>query len=107
MEALKATLPEDQSAASFEALIERIEALVEQAGSSADDPRVLEELARVATDGVTRAELQKAKSIVLADFWRSLATIEGKAAALGRYAVFTGNYENLFSAPEEIGTDAN
>ncbi len=66
------------------------------------EARVLEELSRVATDGVTGAELQKAKSIVLADFWRSLATIEGKAAALGRYAVFTGNYENLFSAPEEI-----
>ncbi len=66
------------------------------------EARVLQELARVAVDGVSRAELQKAKSIVLADFWRSLATIEGKAAALGRYAVFTGNYENLFSAPEEI-----
>ena len=62
------------------------------------EARVLEELTRVAVSGVTRAELQKAKSIVLADFWRSLATIEGKAAALGRYAVFTGNYENLFSA---------
>ncbi len=66
------------------------------------EARVLEELTRVAVAGVTRAELQKAKNIVLADFWRSLATIEGKAAALGRYAVFTGNYENLFSAPEEI-----
>ena len=67
------------------------------------EARVLEELTRVAVNGVTRAELKKAKSIVLADFWRSLATIQGKAAALGRYAVFTGNYENLFSAPEEIG----
>ena len=66
------------------------------------EARVLEELTRVAVNGVTRAELQKAKNIVLADFWRSLATIEGKAAALGRYAVFTGNYENLFSAPEDI-----
>jgi zinc protease len=67
------------------------------------EARVLEELARVAVEGVTRAELTKAKNILLADFWRSLATIDGKAAALGNFAVFTGSYENLFSLPEEIG----
>ena len=66
------------------------------------EARVLEELARIATDGVTGAELRKAKNIVLADFWRALATIDGKASALGRFEVFTGSYENLFSLPEEI-----
>ncbi len=69
----------------------------------AAEARVLEELSRVAIEGVTRAELTKAKNILLADFWRSLATIDGKASALGNFAVFTGSYENLFSLPEEIG----
>ncbi|MBT8426757.1 MAG: insulinase family protein, partial [Erythrobacter sp.] len=68
----------------------------------AAEARVLEELSRVAVEGVTRAELKKAKNILLADFWRSLATINGKASALGNSAVFTGSYENLFSLPEEI-----
>ena len=68
------------------------------------ETRVLEELSRVAVEGVTSAELTKAKNILLADFWRSLATIDGKAAALGDFAVFTGSYENLFSMPEEINT---
>jgi len=68
----------------------------------AAEARVLEELSRVAIEGVTRAELTKAKNILLADFWRSLATIDGKASALGNFAVFTGSYENLFSLPEEI-----
>jgi len=54
------------------------------------------------TEGVSSAELRKAQNIVLADFWRALATIDGKASALGRFAVFTGSYENLFSLPEDI-----
>lgn len=66
------------------------------------EARVLEELARVARDGVTRAELKKAQNIVLADFWRELATINGKASALGNFEVFTGSFENLFSLPEDI-----
>ncbi|MGB5625261.1 MAG: insulinase family protein, partial [Woeseiaceae bacterium] len=66
------------------------------------ETRVLEELTRVAVGGVTRAELRKAKNILLADFWRALATIDGKASALGKYEVFTENYENLFSEPEAV-----
>ena len=66
------------------------------------EARVLEELVRVAAEGVTRTELQKAQNIVLADFWRELATINGKASALGNFEVFTGSYENLFSLPEEV-----
>jgi zinc protease len=69
---------------------------------AAAEARVLEELARVANEGVTRAELKKAQNIVLANFWRELATIDGKAAALGNFAVFTGSYENLFSVPEDV-----
>ena len=57
-------------------------------------------LAAVTTDGVTAAELLKAKSLVSADFWRGLSTINGRARALGMYAVLHGDHRKLFSAPE-------
>ena len=64
--------------------------------------RMFEELRRVAAGGVTDAELAKARNIMLADFWREIATIDGKAGALGRAAVFHGAYERLFDLPQEI-----
>jgi len=64
--------------------------------------RMFEELQRVAAEGVTDAELAKARNIMLADFWREIATIDGKAGALGRAAVFHGTYERLFDLPQEI-----
>jgi len=66
--------------------------------------RMLEELTRIADEGVTDAELSKARNIILADFWRELATIDGKASALGNYEVFHGNYEKLFRLPVEMET---
>jgi zinc protease len=66
------------------------------------EQRMIEELQRVATAGVTEAELTKARNIVLADFWRGLATINGKASALGRYEVFLGDFELLFSLPATV-----
>ena len=64
---------------------------------------VLAELERVATEGVTAAELTKARDRRLASFWRSLQTISGKASALGNFETFTGDYENLFAVPERLG----
>ena len=66
------------------------------------EQRVVEELRRVAADGVTEAELAKARNIVLADFWRGLATIDGKARSLGWYEVFLGGFEKLFSVPDDV-----
>lgn len=66
------------------------------------------EIEKVAAGGVTAPELAKAKSLVTADFWRNLATINGKAQALGTYAVFHGNYGKLFDVPatyEKITAD--
>ena len=57
------------------------------------------EIDRVRTNGVTAAELAKARNQALADFWRGLATINGKAEALGSYAVLRGGYRKLFDAP--------
>jgi zinc protease len=66
------------------------------------EQRMLEELQEVVENGVTAAELSKARNIMLADFWRGLATIDGKASALGQFEVFLGNYETLFALPDEL-----
>jgi len=57
------------------------------------------ELQKIATGGVTDAELNKARTQKLADFWRGMATISGKAQELGSYEVFQGDYKKLFDAP--------
>jgi len=66
------------------------------------EERIIEELARVAAEGVAVTELEKARNIALAEFWRSMATIDGKAAGLGEAAVFHGSYERLFDLPRDI-----
>ncbi|WP_338871073.1 pitrilysin family protein [Myxococcus stipitatus] len=58
-----------------------------------------EELARVVKSGVTEAELTKARNITLANFWRSLETINTRAYALGAAETFRGDYRELFDAP--------
>ncbi len=57
------------------------------------------ELQKIVTGGVTDAELNKARTQKLADFWRGMATISGKAQELGSYEVFQGDYKKLFDAP--------
>jgi zinc protease len=69
---------------------------------AAVEDRLFAELRRVATEGVTDVELEKARNLRLASFWRSLQTINGKASALGNFEVFTGDYENLFAIPERV-----
>ena len=75
-------------------------AVVPPGGDPARTERLIdEELARLATDGPTPAELTKARNQALAGFWRGLETISGKAQALGEYQVFHGDYRKLFDAP--------
>jgi zinc protease len=72
------------------------------------ESRIIAELERVAVEGVTEEELAKARNMALADYWRSMATISGKAAGLGEASVFLGGYEKLFDLPgdiEAISTD--
>ena len=68
----------------------------------AAEARLLDLLEQVAAEGVTDAELTKARNLRIASFWRSLQTINGKASAIGNYEVFTGDYENLFAVPEDL-----
>ncbi len=64
--------------------------------------RVVEELQRIAIDGVTEVELAAARSAVLANYRRNLATLAGKADALRRYEVSVGNFEALFDLPDDV-----
>jgi zinc protease len=59
------------------------------------------EIERIRNQGVTAAELSRARNQALADFWRGMATIDGKAEALGSYAVLKGGYKKLFDAPRD------
>ncbi|MCI0672219.1 MAG: insulinase family protein [Myxococcaceae bacterium] len=60
------------------------------------------ELAKVVREGVTDAELARARNVALADFWRQLETNNGRARALGTYAVFHGGWRQLFDAPARL-----
>lgn len=62
---------------------------------------IYEELEKVKAEPVTDQELEKAKNILLADFYRQMKTISGKANTLGTYEVFFGDYRKLFSAADE------
>jgi zinc protease len=58
------------------------------------------ELERLVQDGVSEQELRRAKNITAADFWRGIATMDGKARLIGEYAVMHGDHRRLFNAPE-------
>ncbi|NOT60467.1 MAG: insulinase family protein [Acidobacteria bacterium] len=62
---------------------------------------IYEELDKVKAVVVTDDELQKAKNIQLANFYRQLKTINGKANTLGTYEVFFGDYNKLFTAADD------
>jgi zinc protease len=63
---------------------------------------LFEELSKLQADAVPDTELRKAKNQMLADLYRQLKTIEGRANLLGSYEVFQGDYAKLFSADKEI-----
>jgi len=69
---------------------------------AAVEGRLLDELKKIATEGISAAELEKARNIMIADYWRGLATIDGKASALGNAEVFLGDYQRAFSLPDEL-----
>jgi zinc protease len=69
---------------------------------AATEKALFEEFDRMRTEEVSAAELQKAKNQLLANFYRQLKTIEGRANLLGTYEVFYGDYHRLFNADREI-----
>jgi zinc protease len=55
-----------------------------------------EEIARLASDPIPDAELEKVRNRVETDFWCELETADGKAEALGHYETVVGDYRRLF-----------
>ena len=121
LELLSPILSQGQSSRLHQRLVEREQAAT-QAGAFAEagfDPGLLwvyamlppggdmarveslldDELAKIARDGVSADELAKARNLKASAFWRGMATINGKARALGTYEVFNGDYRKLFDAP--------
>lgn len=122
LELLTTLLAQGQSSRLHQRLVEREQAAV-SAGAFAEagfDPGLLwvyallppggdmaraealldDELAKIARDGVSAAELEKARNLKLSAFWRQMATINGKAQALGEAEVFQGDYRKAFDAPD-------
>ncbi|MFY9611021.1 MAG: pitrilysin family protein [Blastocatellia bacterium] len=62
-----------------------------------------DELEKVKVQPVSDQELEKAKNILLASFYRQMKTIDGRANTLGTFEVFFGDYNKLFSAAADYG----
>jgi predicted Zn-dependent peptidase len=76
------------------------------------DPRKVEEalyaeLARVATEGLTERELQKAKNNLRADHLRELATNSGRAHAMGHYEALLGSWRDGLTLPSVYAAATN
>ncbi|MDO8836459.1 MAG: pitrilysin family protein [Vicinamibacterales bacterium] len=65
---------------------------------------IYDELDRVAAQSVTAGEMEKAKNILLSEFYRQIRTISGRSNAIGTYEIFFGDYRKLFSAADDLAT---
>ncbi len=70
--------------------------------TTAVERAVYEEFDKTRKDSVTEQELEKAKNILLANFYRQIKTISGRADQIGSYEVFFGDYRKLFNAAEDF-----
>ena len=71
-----------------------------EGGNATAAERALDDaLAQVVAQGVTEAELTRAKNLYAAAFWKQLATINGKANLLGAFEVYEGDWHKLFDSP--------
>ena len=60
------------------------------------------DMAKLATDGPTPEELQKAKNQYVAGFYRSLRSISGRAGVIGNEEVLFGDYHKLSSVEATV-----
>jgi zinc protease len=63
---------------------------------------VYEELEKVSRDGITDAELAKARNQMLVELYDDFKTIAGKANLIGSYEVFYGDHRRINSASAEL-----
>jgi len=66
--------------------------------TEAVEKAIYDEFDKMKAQAVTDQEMEKAKNILLADFYRNMKTISGRANTLGSYEVFFGDYKKLFTA---------
>lgn len=76
--------------------------LAEGASSAQFEQALEEELERVVHEGISDAELARAKRQSALAFWRGVTTLDGRAELLGEYALMHGDYKLLFSAPAAL-----
>jgi zinc protease len=57
-----------------------------------------DELERVKRGPLSEREIEKARNVLIGEFYRTIATINGKANELGSYEVFFGDYRKLFAS---------
>jgi predicted Zn-dependent peptidase len=65
---------------------------------------IYEELELVKKTLVSDRELEKARNIRLAEFYRQMRTISGRADTIGTYDVFGGDYRKLFDVVKNYNT---
>jgi len=58
------------------------------------------ELARIAGGAITQKELDRARNMRAASFWKQISTIDGKAQLAGEYEVIHGEWRKLFDIPD-------
>lgn len=58
------------------------------------------EIDKLVKEGVSKDEVQKARSQKLMRFYKQMETINGKANTLGTYEVFFGDFKKMFEAPK-------
>ncbi|MEP7272080.1 MAG: pitrilysin family protein [Acidobacteriota bacterium] len=58
---------------------------------------LFQEIDRVKDAPLSEREIQKARNALVAEFYRELRTINGKANQLGSYEIFFGDYRKLFT----------
>lgn len=63
---------------------------------------IIAEINKVMKSGITEQELQKVKNSRLVNFYREMATINGKSNTIGSYEMYFGDYKKLFSAPNDL-----
>jgi zinc protease len=68
--------------------------------TEAVEKAIYDEFEKAKSQPVSDQELEKAKNILLANFYREMKTISGRANTLGSYEVFFGDYKKLFSAAD-------
>ena len=65
------------------------------AQAAAAEEVMQQEIARLISQPVSEAELDGARNRLATAFWRALSSSQGRADALGRYEVITGDFRTL------------